>query len=75
MDEQTTYGVFALLNSTLFDKYYRILNGSTQVNSSEINNIPVPPVSIIKKIGAQIIISNDLSTRNCDKIISEVAYE
>lgn len=74
MDEKTTYGVFALLNSTLFDKYYRILNGSTQVNSSEINNIPIPPVSIIKKIGEQVLNSDDLSTRNCDKIIAEVAY-
>ena len=74
MDVQTTYGVYALLNSTLFDMYYRILNGSTQVNSTEINNIPVPPVSVIKKIGEQILVSDDLSTDNCDRIISEVAY-
>lgn len=37
------YGIYALLNSTLFDKFYRILNGSTQVNSTEVNNISVPP--------------------------------
>ena len=74
MDAQTTYGVYALLNSTLFDMYYRILNGSTQVNSTEINNIPVPPASMIKKIGEQILLSEDLSTDNCDRIISEVAY-
>ena len=74
MDVLTTYGVFALLNSTLFDMYYRILNGSTQVNSTEINNIPVPPVNMIKKIGEQLIITDDLSTDNCDRIISEVAY-
>ena len=74
MDTQTTYGVYALLNSTLFDMYYRILNGSTQVNSTEINNIPVPPAYMIKKIGEQILVSEDLSTDNCDRIISEVAY-
>ena len=74
MDAQTTYGVYALLNSTLFDMYYRILNGSTQVNSTEINNIPVPPASMIKKIGEQILVTKDLSTDNCDRIISEVAY-
>ncbi|MCR5322570.1 MAG: N-6 DNA methylase [Lachnospiraceae bacterium] len=74
MDAPTTYGVFALLNSTLFDIYYRILDGSTQVNSTEINNIPVPPVSMIKRIGEQILVTEDLSTDNCDRIISEVAY-
>jgi len=74
MDAQTTYGIYALLNSTLFDMYYRILNGSTQVNSTEINNIPVPPVDLIKEIGEQVLLSEDLSTDNCDRIISEVAY-
>lgn len=74
MDEATTYGVFALLNSTLFDMYYRILNGSTQVNSTEINHIPVPPSEIIKKIGDRVIASHDLSTDNCDRIVLEVAY-
>ncbi len=74
MDSQTTYGIYALLNSTLFDMYYRILNGSTQVNSTEINNIPIPPKDIIKIIGEQLIQSDDLSTDNCDRIISEVAY-
>lgn len=74
MDAQTTYGIYALLNSTLFDMYYRILNGSTQVNSTEINNIPVPPVEMIKEIGEQVLRTKDLSTDNCDRIISEVAY-
>ena len=75
MDLSMTYGVFALLNSTLFDMYYRILNGSTQVNSTEINSIPVPPKSMIQRIGKMVMDSNDLSTDNCDKIVLEVAYE
>ena len=74
MDKETTYGVFALLNTTLFDMYYRILNGSTQVNSTEINNIPVPPIVLIKRIGERLIKSDDLSTETCDKIVLEEAY-
>ena len=74
MDLSTTYGVYALLNSTLFDMYYRILNGSTQVNSTEINSIPVPPAATIARIGEKVIDSNDLSTDNCDRILKEVAY-
>ena len=74
MDLPSAYGIFALLNSTLFDKYYRILNGSTQVNSTEVNSIPVPPVDIIRKIGNRMLETGELTTQACDRILSEVAY-
>ena len=69
-----TYGIYALFNTTLYDMYYRILNGSTQVNSTEVNNIPVPPIDIIEKIGNRLMKGNDLSTAYCDKIVIEEAY-
>lgn len=75
MDRPTTYGVYALLNSTLFDMYYRVLNGSTQVNSSEVNSIPVPPFNLIRQIGERIMATGDLTTSTCDSIVREVAYE
>ena len=31
MSECLVYGLYVLFNSTLYDEYYRILNGSTQV--------------------------------------------
>ena len=74
MDLETAYGVYVLLNSTLFDMYYRVLNGSTQVNSTEINSIPVPPFDTIRRMGERLIESCDLSTTNCDTIMAEVAY-
>lgn len=74
MDLNTTYGVYALLNSSLFDRYYRILNGSTQVNSTEINRIPVPPMDLIMQIGEQLRETGDLSTESCDRIVMEIAY-
>lgn len=74
MDKAELYGIFALLNSTLFDTYYRLLNGSTQVNSTEINSIPIPPLPIIKEIGKRLLMIEDLTTSSCDKILSEVAY-
>lgn len=75
MEPEMVFGIYGLLNSTLFDQYYRILNGSTQVNSTEINSIPVPPTEIIGQIGKLIISGHDLSTPACDKILKEVAYE
>ena len=74
MTLEETYGVFALFNSTIFDRYYRILNGSTQVNSTEVNSMPVPPITMIRQIGRCLIESKELSTNNCDRILTEVAY-
>ncbi len=64
------YGVYALLNSTLYDQYYRILNGSTQVNSTEINAMPIPPASTISKIGAELS-GKPLTTAYCDQIVEK----
>lgn len=74
MDLPTIYGLFALFNTTLYDMYYRILNGSTQVNSTEVNSIPVPPIRLIKEIGKALLGTGDLTTDNCDRIVMEVAY-
>ncbi|MCK9344099.1 MAG: DNA methyltransferase, partial [Massilibacteroides sp.] len=64
------YGLYVLFNSTMYDLYYRILNGSTQVNSTEMNAIPVPSLSIIEKMGKDLIRNKDLSENHCNKIIS-----
>ena len=64
------YGLFVLLNSTLYDSYYRIMNGSTQVNSTEINQMPVPEKAIIEEMGKDLI-HGDLSVANCNKILSK----
>ena len=65
-----TYGLYVLLNSSLYDDYYRILNGSTQVNSTEINQMPVPDRTIIEEMGRELI-QMDLSVCSCDKIIQK----
>ena len=69
MSECLVYGLYVLFNSTIYDDYYRILNGSTQVNSTEINSMPVPELDIIKKMGYKLIQSKDFSEENCDLIL------
>ena len=68
---ETVYGLFVLFNSTIYDTYYRILNGSTQVNSTEMNAMPVPPLNTIISNGKKLMESNDLSVKNCDSILKE----
>lgn len=71
LSEQVVYGLYVLFNSSIYDAYYRILNGSTQVNSTEINAMPVPPLKIIEEMGKRLIISNNLLEKNCDIILEE----
>jgi len=64
------FGLYVIFNSTLYDKYYRILNGSTQVNSTEINRMPVPPKNTIIAMGKEIQ-GLSLSEENCNKILKK----
>lgn len=69
LSECVVYGLYVLFNSTLYDNYYRILNGSTQVNSTEINTMPVPPMNTIEAMGKDLIRVRDMSEVSCDNIL------
>ena len=69
MSDCLVYGLYVLFNSTIYDSYYRILNGSTQVNSTEINTMPVPPIHIIETMGKELISKKDMSEKTCDIIL------
>ena len=69
MSECLVYGLYVIFNSTLYDEYYRILNGSTQVNSTEINTMPVPDLESIQEMGRKLMKSKDMSENNCDMIL------
>ena len=69
LSESVVYGLYVIFNSTLYDRYYRLLNGSTQVNSTEINAMPVPPLKTIAAMGNELIKERDLSEVTCDQIL------
>ena len=68
------YGLYVVMNSTLYDNYYRILNGSTQVNATEINSMPIPPLSHIEEMGRELIKLKDMSEENCNEILGRFMY-
>jgi adenine-specific DNA-methyltransferase len=65
------YGLYVIFNSTLWDRYYRILNGSTQVNATECNCFPMPDLDTVRRFGKRIQRENRFSTEMCDLIIKE----
>jgi adenine-specific DNA-methyltransferase len=71
LNVEEVHGLFVIFNSTLWDRYYRILNGSTQVNATECNCLPMPDIKTIKRLGKRIKGERHYSTELCDIIIKE----
>jgi len=53
-------GLSVLFNSALVDRYFRILNGNTQVNATELRALPLPPLAIIQQLGQAIVLTGEI---------------
>ncbi len=71
LNRNEVVGLCALLNSELFDNYFRIFNGNVNVSATELREMPLPPLETLKEIGDQLILANDYSVENVNKIINE----
>jgi adenine-specific DNA-methyltransferase len=69
MSVDEAYGIMALFKSATLDKYFRLLNGNTQVNASDIRLIPFPTIEIITEIGKK---CRQSYTTNYDNIVEKV---
>jgi adenine-specific DNA-methyltransferase len=64
-------GITALLNSNLFDTYFRTFNGNVNVSATELRAMPLPPLETIKEIGKKLILLNNFSMKNVSKVIDD----
>ncbi len=48
-------GLAAVLGSTLLDRYFRVSNGHTQVNATELRSLPLPPLRRLTAIGEALL--------------------
>jgi adenine-specific DNA-methyltransferase len=69
------FGIAALLNTGLIDNYFRSLNGHTQVNATEIRNLPLPDLSAIKKIGEIVSKAKELPVSPDEMIGSQLGID
>ncbi len=64
-------GLTALLNSELFDKYFRILNGNVNVSSTELKLLPLPSLEKICAVGNELILKNAFSLTLINEIVND----
>lgn len=63
-------GISALLNSKVFDTYFRTFNGNVNVSATEIRLMPFPPIEQIRELGEFIISENNFEQDNIDTAVA-----
>ena len=54
LTDDEVYGIAAVFNSTLIDRYFRTISGNTQVNATEIRAMNFPALKLLSRIGRQV---------------------
>jgi hypothetical protein len=74
LPEDLAMGLYAYLNTTAVDQYFRRFNGHTQVNATDLRAIKYPSRRALIKLGrwikGQSTITQELIDKNWEKIIS-----
>jgi adenine-specific DNA-methyltransferase len=60
-------GIAALINSRLFDMYFRTFNGNINVSATELRDFPLPDFQLIRTLGERIE-ANEKSIHEANKI-------
>jgi adenine-specific DNA-methyltransferase len=71
LNRNEAVGISALLNSLVFDTYFRTFNGNVNVSATEIRLMTFPEIEKIREIGDRLISQNDFSQETINKIIGQ----
>ena len=64
-------GLTALLDSDIFDAYFRTFNGNINVSATELRMMPLPAIETIREIGKKIILRNNYSIDYINDLVME----
>jgi adenine-specific DNA-methyltransferase len=54
LDRNMAVGLFAFLNSTVVDQYFRRFSGHTQVNATDLRTLAYPDRETLKAMGSEL---------------------
>lgn len=69
LERNEIIGLSAILNSSLFDKYFRTFNGNINVSSTELREMPLPELNLIKEMGDAVILLNNFTQEIIDDLV------
>src|SRR5450759_2369367 len=76
LSDEEAIGIAAFLNSTLVDRYFRITNGNTQVNATELRKLLLHQWEQLTRIGERVVkLQNTQDFEAIEQIVMEVLRE
>ncbi|OGU16990.1 MAG: hypothetical protein A2X61_07495 [Ignavibacteria bacterium GWB2_35_12] len=66
------FGLLVVLNSKLYDIYFRTFNGNTQVSSTEFRGIKMPDIDKLNKIGTEALLLKKVTQDKIDLLIDNI---
>ena len=71
LQENEAVGISAILNSKVFDTYFRTFNGNVNVSATEIRLMPFPTIEQIREVGSTLIEQNNFSEEKINSIVDQ----
>jgi adenine-specific DNA-methyltransferase len=72
LDEDMAFGLVAFLNTTFVDRHFRIFNGHTQVNVSDLKLLKYPSRKVISALGSWLKLHKNCSQAALDERMMEL---
>jgi len=73
LDMKLAIGLWAFLNSTLVDKYFRQMNGHTQVNATDLRTLRYPTREQLESI-SELVNIHDFNQEDVDAAVNALCY-
>lgn len=72
LDENIAYGLVCWLNSTYIDEKFRLFSGHTQVNATDLRNLPYPTLEQVAELGKKLESEKEWNQTLFDELSKEV---
>ena len=70
MDAPFLVGLYAVLSTTLYDRYVRLISRSEQINATEFSELPLPDAANLRAIGNRLIAVRRFEPAVCDVVFA-----